>query len=377
MIDHRSLVLGVALLAACTSAPPDRPLTAPATWQIDAAPVVSIGGDPSDTLAPIGNAVAAFALGDSQVVVADRGYNQLSYFDREGRLVHTSGREGDGPGEFRYIAYMWRCDDSLVVFDIGHTQFGVHTLDGTWIRGYMPVAPAGSRFGQPYKTTCGPDGSWISNGWENLPPGEYRRARDSVAYWLADRDGEVTADLGRHPGSERLAGPNGSGPHPLGKEPVLAVGRTRAYIGTADSFAIEVFGLDGTPQPPILKPSVELVTTEADRQRWWLRDTLGKNEGEVASRLRYWQTFEFPPTVPAYTAMLVDHDDNLWVRAFPRTAENVVRWVVFDDEGSEIGSVDLPATLEVFDIGTDWVLGIETRLDDGAQQVRMYRVIRG
>ncbi len=110
--------------------------------------------------------------------------------------------------------------------------------------------------------------------------------------------------------------------------------------------------------------------------RWRLLDTLGKDDEEVASRLRYWQRFEFPPTVPAYTAMLVDRDDNLWVRSFPRSADNLVRWVVFDPTGKEIGSLDLPATLEVFDIGSDWVLGIETRLSDGGQQVRMYRLHR-
>ena len=80
--------------------------------------------------------------------------------------------------------------------------------------------------------------------------------------------------------------------------------------------------------------------------------------------------------MPAYTAALVDRDDNLWVRAFPRTTENLVRWVVFDSGGKEIGAVDLPATLEAFDIGHDWVLGIETRLADGGQQVRMYRFRR-
>lgn len=359
-------------LVAC-GAPADRPLTAAATWQIDSTPIFDIGSDPDDTLAVIGNAVAAYALGDSLVVVADRGYHQLSYFNRDGTLHHISGREGDGPGEFRYIARMWRCGDSLVVFDIPHRQYTVHTLDGTWVRGYFPTAPAGSRFDSPYKTACGPDGTWVSNGWENLEPSEPRRARDAVAYWLADREGRVLTELGPRPGSERFVHPNGSGPHPLGKEPVLAVASDRAFIGTADSFAIEVFSLDGTPRPPIVKPSVDLATLPEDIARDRLLDTLGKSPGDQRREMRYWDQYDYPPTIPAYTALVVDRDDNLWVRAFPRTVENLARWVVFNPEGKEIGSLDLPATLEVFDIGSDWVLGIETRLADGGQQVRMYR----
>ena len=101
-----------------------------------------------------------------------------------------------------------------------------------------------------------------------------------------------------------------------------------------------------------------------------------KEPDEIARSLREWETFEFPPTVPAYDAMLVDRDDNLWVRSYPRGVEPTARWIVFDPEGTEIGSIDLPVTLELFDIGSDWLLGIETRLSDGGQQVRMYRLHR-
>ena len=310
--------------------------------------------------------MAAFAIGDSQIVVADRGYNQLSYFGRDGNLVHTSGRPGDGPGEFRYIGYAWRCGDSLVVYDIQHRQYGVHTLDGAWVREYMPGAPEDSPGGQPYKTACGPDGTWISNGWEHLSPvsGAGLATRCDTGSRTGMAGSSPNSGSGRGP--ERLTGPNGSRPHPLGKEPVVAIGRTHAYIGIADSFAIMVFAFDGSPLPVIRKPSVELATTETDEERYRLLDTLGLDSAGAASEVRWWSRFEFPPTVPAYTAMLVDRDDNLWVRTFPRNAENVVRWVVFDDAGSEIGSIDLPATFTAYDIGSDWILGVETGSSTGA-----------
>lgn len=155
---------------------------------------------------------------------------------------------------------------------------------------------------------------------------------------------------------------------------MLALGRDRAYYGAADSFLVNVFDLQGKPLPSIQKPSVPLGTTEADRARYRLLDTLGKKD--VARRLHQWEQFTFPPTVPAYTAFLVDREDNLWVRMFPRSEENRVRWVIFSPRGAEIGSLDLPDVLEVHDIGADYVLGIETRQEDGGQQVRMYRLHR-
>lgn len=366
----------MSLLAACADAPAGRPLTSAAAWHVDSVPIFDIGADPADdTLALIGNAVAAYALGDSQVVVADRGFNQLRYFDRGGALIRTAGGEGDGPGETRYLGRMLRCGDSLYVQEMQRRTMMIFSAAGVHARDY-PLSGPDSRFNLPYRIACAPSGAMVASGWDTIRVREWSRVRGTVPYWLTDPTGAVTTVLGSWPGSERLTGPNGSGPHPLGKEAVLAYGRGRVYIGTADSFAIEVLATDGTPLAPIVKPNVVLATTEADIARHRLLDTLGKDDRRRASAMRGWERFEYPETIPAYTALVVDRDDNLWVRAFPRSTENVVRWVVFDPRGAEIGSVDLPGTLEVFDIGSDWVLGIETRLTDGGQQVRMYRFHR-
>jgi hypothetical protein len=370
----RQPVVLAALLAAC-GGPVDRPLDAAANWSIDAEPLLAIGGEALDTLAPLGNAVGAYSLDDGGVVVADRGYFGLRYFDATGNLVRQVGREGDGPSEFRYLGRSLRCGDSLLVHEMQQRRMMVFGVDGEFARSY-PLTGPDTRFNYPYKLACAPSGRAINNGWDTLFVREYRRVRGTVPYWITAADGRVESVLGSFPGSERLAGPNGSGPHPLGKEPVLAAGRDRFYLGTADSFAIEVFAADGTPLPPITKQSVQLATTPEDIARDRLLDTLGKSDDDKAWEIRQWEHVEYPPTVPAYTAMVVDRDDNLWVRTFPRSAANVVRWVVFDPAGDEIGAVDLPATLEVHDIGPDWVLGIEVALDDGSQQVRRYRLRR-
>ncbi len=314
-------------------------------------------------------------LADGGIVVADRGYHGLRYFDPEGNYLRQVGREGDGPGEFRYLGRMARCGDSLHVQELLQRRMMIFGMDGGFARSY-PLGGPDARFNLPYKHACAPSGRIIANGWDTIMVREYRRVRGTVPYWLASADGQVETVLGSFPGSERLAGPNGSGPHPLGKEPVLAAGRDRFYLGTADSFAITVFSASGDPLAPIVKQRVELATTPEDIARDRLMDTLGKEPDDKAWEIRNWGHVEYPPTVPAYTAMVVDRAEHLWVRTFPRSTVNLVRWVAFDPEGREVGSVDLPGTLEVFDIGPDWVLGIEVSLDDGAQRVVRYRLRR-
>src|SRR5690606_13372599 len=162
----------------------------------------------------------------------------------------------------------------------------------------------------------------MANGWDTVQVAEYSRVRGTVPYWLYQHDGSVGQVLGSWPGSERLSGPGGSSPHPLGKEARFAAGSDRVYIGTADSFAVGVLDFDGNRLAPILKPSVELATTPADIARDRLLDTLGKDIDDREWEIRNWERFEYPPTVPAYTALLVDRGDNLWVRTFPRTDAN-------------------------------------------------------
>ena len=333
-----TLLLPLAL-AGC-STPSDRPVLAATSWRIDAEPVVQIGGAGEDTLALLGNAVAAFRIDDSLIVVADRGYNALRYFDNRGTLRDSVGREGEGPGEFRYIAQAFFCGDTLFVQDLEHRRFEVFGARGPHVRSLHQGSPPGTRFDVPYQMSCGSTGLWIANAWDTASSGKPHRARGLVPYWFLDRDGKVTVLLGDHPGSERLVTTGGSGPHPLGKEPVMAVGAARAYIGSADSLTILVYDLAGKTLTPIHMPYQDLATTEADRERYRLLDTLGKEQGVIDAHVRRWQTFEFPPTVPAYTALLVDRQDNLWVRLFPRSDENLVRWLAFSPQGQELGRLD-------------------------------------
>jgi hypothetical protein len=378
---HIPLAACVALsiaTTACATSTSDAPSVDQALWRVDSVPILDIGSTADDTTEWIGIAEGVTMVGDSEVVVADRGFAALRYFDLAGNYVRASGRKGDGPGEFQYLARMNHCGDSLVIFELGSgAQYMVFGEAGGYGYLYRPSAPKGSRFEGPYQRACAPTGTFVNIGWGNEPRvTEPQRIRGTAPLWLSGPKGVVTKVLGEVPASERFARPTGSGPHPLGKEPVIAIGRTRVYYGSADSFTVQVFDLEGKPLPPITKPSVPLATTDADRERFWLLDTLGKSAEGVAQRVRMWDQFTFPPTVPAYTAFLVDRDDNLWVRMFPRSQENVVRWVIFSPEGKEIGSLDLPDVLAVHDIGADYVLGIETRLSDGGQQVRMYRLHR-
>lgn len=363
-------------VVACGGGGERQPADPIATWHIDTLPFLDIGGEAGDTMPPIGRAVGVAAVSDTTYVVADRAHHQLHYFNHVAQRVGSAGRQGDGPGEFRFIQGISRCGDSLHILDIDHLRWAVTALDGVPVRSYPVVAPTGVAERVPYAWACNGDGNFIRMEYP-LPAAEQpSRVRPQVRIWLSNSSGGVSAELGSFPGPELLVHRLTMRPFPLGKRSLIAIGADRAYVGLADSSTILTYRLDGTLISSINTPYHPRGTTEGDREAFRLLDTLGKDSTGVHAALRRWGTFDFPPAVPAYTALVVDGTDLLWVRAFPQPLAASVRWAALTKNGILVGTVDLPTVLEVFEIGVDHVLGIETSSADGSQRVRGYRLRR-
>jgi hypothetical protein len=83
-----------------------------------------------------------------------------------------------------------------------------------------------------------------------------------------------------------------------------------------------------------------------------------------------------PKTLPPYRALLVDAADMLWVQDFPRAGSAVVTWRVFASDGRPVAEVVLPAALDVYEIGLDYVLGRAVDEDEGVPEVQLFALRR-
>lgn len=367
---------GAALILASTVASP----VCAQTWTLEPKPTLTLGADPADTSVLFAVVAGATRLPDGRIVVGDRGAFTLHVFSPAGAPLRRFGRKGSGPGEIDYLKSLLRCGDSLVTQDIEGNRVSLFSLDGTYRRSFRFGSPQLAH--PPYHSACNGRGVFVHYGWElprDMKGGAYRA---SVPFWISRADSAVQKLIGTFPGSERyglvVGGQlRGSRPLPLGKQSDVAVGANRIYIGTADRYEILVFDLEGNPVDTIRKAVPSLATTRADIENAKEKELASNDETWRAGIERDYATMPFPKTVPAYTSLVVDSEDHLWVQEFPRVRTPEVRWSVFSPAGAPVAEVQLPADLEVYEIGRDYVLGRFLNAEESIPQVRMYRLRRG
>jgi len=105
-------------------------------------------------------------------------------------------------------------------------------------------------------------------------------------------------------------------------------------------------------------------------------DSMGQSAEEQAYTRAGWALDKPPSTRPAYDAMLVDHEDFLWVRRHPAAGETHTPWVVFSPAGEHVVTVALLATLTVHEIGPNYLAAIELDPETGSHAVRVFSLKR-
>ena len=378
----RSKVWGRNLLLALLILTPGGPLTAAqARWRVSEQPVVTLGDVENDTAQLFEVVAGATRLRDGRILVGDRDEHSLHLFESDGRLVRSFGRKGGGPGEFNYLAQLWRCGDSVVTWDIDGHRASVFDLEGRFVRMFRFGSPEAGA-GVPYGSACNRRGVFVHSGWGDMRPSTPNNYRGQVAFWTSRADSSVLLRLGRRPGSERRVHVVdgqivGSAPLEFGRQTEVAIGSGRIYLGIAERYEILVFSASGDSLEPIRKNRAPAPVTAADTRAVLERRLATVRPDRRQATETDHASYPYPKVFPPYAALRVDALDHLWVQDYPRAASATVLWSVFNPAGRQVAEVALPRDLEVFEIGSDYVLGRYLDPDEAIPQVRVYRLDRG
>ena len=352
-----------------------------ATWHLSAVPRLVIGDDETVPENLFTRVVGAFRTGDGRIVVTNMHHPpQIRVFDSGGRLLTTLGGEGEGPGEFRAIWKVYGTSaDTVVVVEFFDTRLHFFSLDGTFGRTVR------SRLNQATGGTLGAlitwgrfsDNSFLARP-NNQCPGSYQGVGRGEDAWLRVSDEGVRLDtIAVLPGGECFLGDDELGGRIMfGRTTTVLAHSDRLYVGTADTWQIDVYDLGGTLRQRIRRAHEPRPVTQADLEarQQELLDRVQSEERRRSLRRRF-ESVPHAESLPPYDLLMADAADNLWIREYASPLDTVARWSVFEPHGRFLGMVEMAPEFRPHDIGADYVLGVwKDELD--VESVRLYDLIK-
>jgi hypothetical protein len=354
---------------------PDR---APSNWALSQDPTVDVGGE-GDDHAPFFGIARAIRMSDGRIVVADGGSMMLRVLTTDGHEQDPIGGPGEGPGEFRSFTYVGQLPgDSLVVADLELARVSVFDPTGHLAREQR----WGNAANSPSSAVVGvfDDGSLLSRGFIQLgyPPPHGLRRHPALFFHLAP-DGTLADTVGEFLGGETYYLPTERGfranPGLFGQRLSFATAGNEVYVGMSDTYEILVFSSAGQPLLRVRRAKrldrVSPADVAAEKE---LRLSLEPPDGRRASLERMLAEMPVPEQMPAFDRVLVDDEQNIWVRDYhPTWRSGPVSWAIFEPSGQIVAEITMPANLEPEHIGRNFMLGIAKDESD-VERVRLYRL---
>jgi len=330
------------------------------SWEIDAEPVLSIGVLDGDAPYLFNRIAAVRLLPDGRIAVADGGSSTVRIFRADGGFERQLGREGQGPGEFRFLTSLRVVrPDTLVVHDWGNQRLSRLLVSGELIGSHTLRGEDG--LPETYLGSVGPDAhvfSWIKSG--------QRRAlgatptSDSVRFGLVRQD-TLWSIWATEPGMRRVAVPGyGTGPLPFSPHVVSAmVGDTLFYTNGLGGL-IRATGPGGDPVRSFSVPLEPWTPREASAR---LEPRLDSADGD---RFLVMMEMAGASQIPTISDMLADPESNLWIKRYePATDSHSIgrprtggEWLVVSTDGRVVAKVTVPDGFRLMEISRDRVAGV-------------------
>lgn len=366
---------------------------------VDPVPDVQIGVVEGDAPLQFQYISGLVRLSDGTIVVADRS-NEVRWFDAQGRHLRSVGGTGDGPGEFQFIQLLRRLPaDSVLVLSHFGTRF-------TWLAPQGDLVRTRTTATVSIRDGIFRDGALLASRNAGLvPPGTTGRVQDETVLLALTLDevpvttgltgtpvyesGSTIPTLGdtivQVPGTEffRQAVQSGGGRigisnmnAPFGADRLAIARDDIVYTGNGVEFDVAIYTRAGShvrsvrvtePRTPLDEEHIAIWENTLRNPRL-TPEQLIRIEGIIAEQT-------YPEFLPAYSALLLDREGNLWVERYRLRRDDAQEWCIFDPDGRWIAEALTPAGLEIHEIGADWVLGV-WRDENDVEFVRLHRLTR-
>ena len=353
----------------------------PAQWQLGARPSVAIGaeGNQKTEFLRIGKVLR---LPGGEIVVANAGSNEIRVFDGTGRYLHSLGRAGAGPGEFKNLSLLGHAGDTLFLGDGINQRITLFRADGTLLKTIPITVRAAGRLSVLGRLR---NGRWLLSaiGGPTLN-GPERTFRDTsrIGTMGPDASGDVVW-LTLVPSLTYFVHNPTNGPHgdvvglvPLAPTAVSVVSGDEVIVGDTGDNVIGAYADTGALLHLIPVPLVAPHLTDAKIAQL-RKQAMDQNPSE---RSRPWLTALYSRAVmgqrlPVFGYVVPAPDGSLWVQAGPADPTVPATWLVLDTEGKPKARISTPQGFRITEVGASYVLGVYTDAN-GVETVRLYTLDR-
>lgn len=275
-----------------------------------------------------------------QVFISDPTQHTIHLFGPDGGYISSFGREGSGPGEFRFITKLEIISGRFYVYDSLQLRMTVFTLNPLT---YSHTINLGSLNQPAFLSEWGAfslrDIFIRNNGQFLIQFGRLIQTPPSVPgqqigdlnrrYYLADSDGSMVTDeifkqkdviwlTASVVGSVQLATN-----FPFLGKPMIAVSPEGViYSAWSEDFLIEIRDPSGDYQRAFYYPYENIRLTEAD----------AFDSEIVEYRQHFVRQNELPQTWPVMNDMLIDDQGRLWISSIAEDLD-LYEWRVLKDNG--------------------------------------------
>lgn len=347
-------------------------------WRVSTTPSLSVRGPNAQN--EFGQIAGVLRHGKG-IVVADASTSQLHFFDHQGKFRATSGRDGDGPGEYRRI---WGIgsyrSDSIWVADQTALMVTILDLDGRFGRRFRIEAPLARPDAiyyadLPHVLGALSDGTLIVETPYSLPldvsPGdrwyEARLIRLSATGQFLNNVGTFEAI----PVNVRTSGVRGDRQIPLFAGPFpVAVIDSGILIGGGSTYRVRLVSASGGQATVAIPSPGPSVTSEHVRV---LRQNQKEQEANLERRRQLPQAL-VPARFPPYVSIVPSPAGQLWLQG-PDVPGTAVTQCTIVQAGRIIAQVNVPTRFRAYSFSGDRILGV-WRDNDDVEHLREYSLVR-
>ncbi|HET7583672.1 MAG TPA: hypothetical protein VFK13_02135 [Gemmatimonadaceae bacterium] len=373
------------LLGACRSASHNQRSSALPEWSLSPTATLRIGTE-GDTTTEFLQIRGAVRMPSGNIVVADGGTQQLRVFTPDGHFVRSLSRRGGGPGELQSVARLQRVGDTLLSVDQVFMTPSVNVYtDAAGFSARITLRPDNAPLGlgalqrlasgallvesQPFKamTAVTPGNAWR----DTVTLGVLHLSDTPHVSWLPPREG-YSIHAYRDPA---LPGGGSSLLNTLSPKLVYGVAGDRIWIGDSGTGDIELVDSSGVTRSYVRLPVARRPFSKDALQRAEQRALAAADSPQRLSIRALYEEAPRPEQVPLFTSFVPGPDSEMWIILFNEDGGAPQAVIVCDSAGRAIARATIPAHTRLTDVGSRYVLGVETD-ELGVERVVQYALTR-